>query len=320
VGTGTFIGVDWGTSRLRASLCKLGSEGLREIATRTGPGVLAARDSIEDTLFGAIQPWIADHGTVPLLLAGMVGSPIGWRTLPYLDCPVVAADISSRCASFVSRGHSVLMVPGLACVNDLGLPDRMRGEELQVLGWLASDPAHGVGKRIVCLPGTHTKWVTVRDGRIVSFCTAITGELYTLLTRHSVLLALDSGAQAELVFDPDEFDAGVEVAAQHRAAAMHLLFSTRSRMLKRASSPGAAASYLSGLLIGADCATFVDRGAYAAGSIAVVGEPELCRHFATALGRLGAACEVFDGKRAALDGFADILGHRAAMRDEAVAS
>lgn len=305
--SGLFIGVDWGTSRLRASLCDGGTNGPRELETRTGDGVLAAKGRIEETLFAAIAPWTAEYGTVPLLLAGMVGSNIGWRNLPYLECPLAPSEIAGQCVTFESRGHPVTMVPGLECVNDLGNPDVMRGEELQILGWLNDDPGHRVGPWLVCLPGTHTKWAFIRDGRILSFRTAITGELYALLARHSVLLALNSASDNASAFDVEAFVAGVEVAATHKDAIVHLLFSVRSRMLKGQLTPEAAPSYLSGMLIGADCATAVGQGHIGGHDVAIVGEPGLCQRFSTALGHLGATNTVLDGRNASFNGFVSIF-------------
>jgi len=307
VNANLFICVDWGTTRLRASLCDAGTGGPRELDARAGPGVLASKGQIEETLFTAIEPWLSDRAAIPLLLAGMVGSNIGWRNLKYLPCPVYPSEIVGQCVTFESRGHPVTMVPGLECVNDLGNPDVMRGEELQVLGWLDDDPEHRIGPRVVCLPGTHTKWVFVDDGRIVSFRTAITGEMYSLLARHSVLLAVDSVPDNDSDFDSDAFAAGVYAAAKDGAAIMHLLFSVRSRMLKGLLTPEAAPSYLSGMLIGADCATAIGQDRRWKHEVAIVGEPGLCRRFSIALGRLGVKNSVLDGRLASLNGFMSIF-------------
>lgn len=305
-----FIGVDWGTSRFRATLCDYARGYPDELATRSGPGILAAKGRIEDTLFDTISPWVAEHEAAPLLLAGMVGSNIGWRELPYLKCPLFPADIADQCTAFESRGHDVVMVPGLECVNELGNPDLMRGEELQVLGWLAEDSAHRVGEQLVCLPGTHTKWVHVCDGQIVSFQTAMTGELYSLLAQHSVLLASGDTPADDAEFDADAFAAGVDIAVNTDGALSHILFSARSRMLKELITPEAAVSYLSGLLIGADVAVVIDQGGKTGHDVAIVGELELCRRFSLALRRFGARSTVLDGRQASLNGFARIFEDR----------
>ena len=306
MGARLFIGVDWGTSRLRASLCDGGAARPRELDTRTGPGVLAAKGRVEETLFEVVGPWLAETNAIPLLLAGMVGSNIGWRNLPYLPCPLRPSELAGQCETFESRGHPVTIVPGLECVNDLGNPDVMRGEELQVHGWLDDDAERRTGSRLVCLPGTHTKWVSVQDGHILSFRTAITGELYSLLARHSVLLANECPPQEDPDFDSGAFVAGVCAAAKDSAAITQLLFSVRSRMLKGLLTPEASPSYLSGLLIGADCATAAGPERGLQHDVAIVGEPGLCRRFSIALGQLGVKSSLHDGRQASLNGFASI--------------
>lgn len=317
MGADLFVCVDWGTSRMRATLCEFREAGLHEVDTRTGPGVHTARGRLEETLFDTIEPWIAEWGQMPLLLSGMVGSNIGWRHLPYLKCPIRPAEVAGQCLTFENRGHRVVMVPGLECVNDLGQPDVMRGEELQVLGWLAGNAMHGRGEWLVCLPGTHTKWVTVLDGCILSFRTAITGELYSLLVRHSVLLARDGGPEGESEFDMEGFLAGVDQSSARPEAILQLLFSTRSRMLRGVAPPDAAASYLSGLLIGNDCATIVGRGNAQWRNVALVGDPTLCQRFSTALGRLGVGSASLDGRQAALAGFAQVYRYLTGDREVA---
>ncbi len=74
------------------------------------------------------------------------------------------------------------IIPGLRCAGLTGAPDVMRGEETQVLGWLAQHPDRQQGRHLVCHPGTHAKWVVVEDGRIVRFVTAMTGEMFAVLS------------------------------------------------------------------------------------------------------------------------------------------
>src|SRR5471032_2739623 len=98
----------------------------------------------------------------------MVGSAQGWREATYLDLPA-DPDLISTHMTVVSRtgAESVNIIPGL--IQRDGLPNVMRGEETQVVGVLAALPEELVFKRdvLVGLPGTHSKWVTVREGRVV---------------------------------------------------------------------------------------------------------------------------------------------------------
>jgi len=145
-----FIAGDWGSTHLRLYLC----EGERVLDEQRGPGIAAAR---ADTGYAAIiqqaiAPWREAHGSLPLWLAGMVGSRNGWFEVPYVECPADAAALREGLHRFESNGEAVAILPGLACINPLGAPDVMRGEETQIVGALALDPVLAQGRHvIVCL-------------------------------------------------------------------------------------------------------------------------------------------------------------------------
>ena len=61
--------------------------------------------------------------------------------------------------------------------------DVMRGEETQIRVFVNFSNFDG----IICLPGTHTKWVHVSAGEVISFRTFMSGELFDLLSKYSVL-------------------------------------------------------------------------------------------------------------------------------------
>src|SRR5688572_17074619 len=170
--TPAFILGDWGTSRLRLYLCDAANNVLE---TREARGAAAARGEHEQVLDTETAAWHADAGPLPVVLCGMVGSSIGWVQAPYLAAPADPQRLAT--ASLSLRGGAVRIVPGVSCRNRLGAPDVMRGEETQILGALSLEPALRRGAHLVCLPGTHTKWVVVRDGAIVEFLTAPAGEL-----------------------------------------------------------------------------------------------------------------------------------------------
>jgi 2-dehydro-3-deoxygalactonokinase len=177
-----------------------------------------------------------------------------------------------------------------------GAPEVMRGEETQALGWLAEDPARAKGRWIVCHPGTHAKWIVLEDGEIVRFVTAMTGELFDVLRRHSVLKA-EAGPT-----DAAAFALGLESAGEGDGLSTRL-FTVRTRVVADGLDPKASASYLSGLLIGSEVAATprlldLDESA----PIALVGDRTLCGLYETALTRRGHAVSRHDGDEAALAG------------------
>jgi 2-dehydro-3-deoxygalactonokinase len=211
---------------------------------------------------------------------------------------VAAEAIAQGALRFVHDGRQVAIVPGLSCHNAAGLFDVMRGEETQVLGALRRHPELARGTRLFCLPGTHAKWMLVQDGHVVRFQSALSGELFALLSAHSVLArgaGAVNGAHAA-------FAEGLQVAKTNtQAGLLHLLFSTRSRQLAGEIPKEEAASYLSGLVIGEDVAAAL-RLFGASGRVTLICAPELAALYARALDAHGLASDAVSGDDAALAG------------------
>ena len=286
-----FIAGDWGTSRLRLYLCDPAGNVL---ARSAGEG--ASVPDCAGRFAVAVAPWDQAHGVLPAVLAGMVGSSIGWREVPYLRCPAKPSAIADAALRFEAGGRAIAILPGLSCRGKTGAPDVLRGEETQILGALRLHPQLTKGRHLLCLPGTHTKWVAVTDGAVSQFQTALTGELFELLRRHSVL-ARDSG---EVDGQSPAFALGLESARQ-KADLLHLLFSARSRAVTGEMAKEDAASYLSGLVLGKDVATaqaLFDLD----GPVQLICTPLLAALYGKALATYDVKSSVIDGDRAALAG------------------
>jgi 2-dehydro-3-deoxygalactonokinase len=235
------IAVDWGTTHVRA--WRLSAEG-GILDRRARPeGVMGvpqgAFPGILEDLVGA---WIRD-GAGPVLMCGMVGSRQGWLEVPYVRCPAALADIAAGVREVRGPGNlAAFICPGLLCHDGTGVPDVLRGEESQALGAMPHLPA---GPTDLCLPGTHSKHLRVRDGILEGFTTHMTGEIFALLGRHSILGRLMEGEGA----DPQAFDEGVR-RSRDEGGLLHHLFGARTRALLGEMPPTAIAGYLSGMLIG----------------------------------------------------------------------
>ena len=177
-----FIAGDWGTSRLRLYLC----DAAGQVLART-QGAGAAVPDCAGRFAAAVADWDRAHGRLPAVLGGMVGSTIGWKEVPYLECPARPQAIAGAALRFAADGRAIAIAPGLKCTNPVGAPDVMRGEEVQILGALRLHPELARGGHLLCMPGTHVKWVQLRDGAVGRFQTALSGELFELLAGHSVL-------------------------------------------------------------------------------------------------------------------------------------
>ncbi len=280
------IAVDWGTSSFRAyRLDAAGAVRDRRERPRGIAQVPAGR--FPQVLGEEIGDWLVSGGET-VVLCGMVGSRQGWVEVPYCECPAGVAEIAARLQPVGLDGAAAFIIPGVTGFDTAGVRDVMRGEETQILGALEALPAEAT----VCLPGTHSKWVRVRDGRIAGFSTYFTGEAFAVLRAHSLLgRMIEDGA-------PDEAAllAGVARSGEPEGL-LHHLFGVRAKALFGELSATGGGEYLSGLLIGHEL-----RNALAVvrdGPVFLLGAPGLVARYATALRALGVEPRALDAESAA---------------------
>jgi len=231
------VAVDWGTSSLRGAL--INSEGV-VLEKRAFPqGILqVAHGQFQHVFEQRFGDWMG-AGTL-CLISGMAGSRQGWREAAYCPCPSGFEDIAQH-LQWIEKDR-IGIVPGLSTWND-DTPDVMRGEEIQIFGALA---AQQIQTAQFVLPGTHSKWAQVLDGKISAFKTFMTGEFYALLSQHSILAKTclpDAPLKKEVFID------GV-MQSQKSGGLLHHAFSARSLALFEKLNPAQSSSYISGLLIG----------------------------------------------------------------------
>lgn len=267
--TPTWIAVDWGTSNLRAWAMD-GAEVLAEATSDDGMGKLA-RDGFEPALLRLIGPWL-EAGPVPVYACGMVGSRQGWVEAAYRTVPCTPIDAAALVAAPTTDPRlSVHIAPGLKQTTPA---DVMRGEETQIAGALSLMPGYD---GILCLPGTHSKWVQMSAGEVVSFQTFMTGEMFALLSEASVLR---HGLQGD-GWDDTAFDAAVSDALSRPERLGARLFSLRAEGLIAGLTPAAARARLSGLLIGTELAAA--RPYWLGQRVTLVGASRLSNAYARAL-------------------------------------
>lgn len=287
------IALDWGTSSLRAYLLAADGAILDRRASPHGiqnlpePGAAGFERAFAD-IAGA---WLAAHPTLAVVAGGMVGSAQGWIEAPYVPCPAGPADLAAAAAiATAADGRRILIAPGVLYAPADAAPDVMRGEEIQIAGALAEDPAWSPAARIV-LPGTHSKWVDVVDGRIIGLKTFMTGEMFAILKQHSILgrLMPVDGEPA-----PDAraatFAAGVRAGYAADTALTHGLFAVRTLGLMKRLPNAVLEDYLSGLLIGHELNGAVPPAAATdARPLILIGDEKLTRRYADALALIGVA-------------------------------
>ena len=278
------LACDWGSTNLRAWV--MDAQGLvldrRDFgfgAGRMVPG--EARLRFVDEVRPALQAQ-----DLPALLCGAIGSNIGWQVAPYVDCPARLEDVA---ANLIQPMQQVWITPGLRCEVFGNACDVLRGEETQVMGWIASDPANAKGRHLICQPGTHAKWLVVEDGRVTRFLSAFTGELFAVLSEHSILRNSGPG------YDLDVFDEGCAAAAEGDGL-LNRLYTARSRVAGGGADGKTTGAYLSGLLIGAEVAATPRLLGLEGETVTLLGDAPLCDRYARALARRGVQTRCIDGE------------------------
>jgi len=240
------VAVDWGTSSLRGAL--INSEGVLLEKRAFPQGIMqVAHGQFQHVFEQRFGDWMA--ADTLCLISGMAGSRQGWREAPYCPCPSGFEDIAQH-LQWIEKDR-IGIVPGLSTWND-DTPDVMRGEEIQIFGALTSQHIHSAQ---FVLPGTHSKWAHVVDGKITAFKTFMTGEFYALLSQHSILAKT---CLPDAPLKKEVFIEGV-MQSQKPGGLLHHAFSARSLALFEKLNPAQSSSYISGLLIGEEIKSAKDE-------------------------------------------------------------
>jgi 2-dehydro-3-deoxygalactonokinase len=282
VSRSAFLAVDWGTTNRRVYRIDGGQVAHTE---RDGLGVTSVRDFAAEV--AALR---GRFGDLPMLLAGMVGSNIGWREAPYVRVP---AGLDTLATALLRIDERTAIVPGLSVQSPA---DVMRGEEVQLLGATAAGLAPP--DAVLVQPGTHCKWVRMADGHVESFTTAMTGELFSLLRSHGILSPQLRGE----VKAGAAFLAGVDEGKRRDLAAS--LFGIRASKLVAQRDDDDAASFASGLLIGSDVAARLAQ--LADDAFYLLADPALGELYAAAIGAHGRRAHLIDSQAAFVAGIIEV--------------
>jgi 2-dehydro-3-deoxygalactonokinase len=284
--------VDWGTSSLRVWLLDRGGAVLSE--RRSGEGMQTARDIGFSAVLERMLSELAAPADLPAIACGMVGARQGWIEAPYADVPCSLDEVFGKTIVVPDAKRPLRIVPGLA-QRLAGNPDVMRGEETQIAGAVAGLAG---GRHVVCMPGTHSKWVEIEDGTVTRFTSWMTGELFNVFARHSILVH-SIGDQAKSV-SPDEpaFADGLHLGLDEPDRVTSLTFGIRAATLLHGLQPKDAAARLSGLLIGAEIAAARSRYLAGAKNVVLVGSGALGTVYETALTQAGLAVKIEDADEA----------------------
>ncbi|MEP9372338.1 2-dehydro-3-deoxygalactonokinase [Mesorhizobium sp. KR1-2] len=284
--------VDWGTSHFRLWLLDAAGAVLGE--RRSAEGLLSVPPQGFAPILERHLAELQAPPSLPVVICGMAGSRQGWVEAPYASTPVALDAVLAGAVEVASSARKIRIVPGIAQQRP-DAPDVMRGEETQ----LAGITALASGSHLVCMPGTHSKWVELRDGTAVGFCTWLTGELFSLLSSQSILRHSVAGADKSISPDATPFRQACMQALAQGGDIGAQLFRIRAAGLLAGLSPQDSAATLSGLLIGAEIASATRRFAAADKKpVTLVGSAALAPLYRAALELAGHEVRIADGDAA----------------------
>ena len=272
------IGLDWGTTSLRAHL--IGNDGVVLDSLSSAEGIMSSEGKdFKNTFERVLKPWLNENPALPVVASGMITSRNGWVETPYLPLPAGSSEFASALTRFnVDDTQKIYFVPGASYENKFGSPDIMRGEETQIIGCISQKESKS---EIFLLPGTHSKWAKSTSGEIINFMSFMTGEVYALLKQHSILGTLMTPRDEPL---SDGFINGVESRFRSDTSLLHQIFSARTLALFEQLPSNEISDFLSGLLIGEEVKSakqnFDIDGSQ---TVQIIGRGDLTQRYATAL-------------------------------------
>lgn len=287
------IGIDWGTTNFRAYLINKKQEPVAQISLQKG--LLSTENNFPQVLYDAIKEWekITSLSETPVYMAGMVGSKQGWYEVPYISAPIRLAKLSEKLFNFeLPWKANAFIVPGISNTNPFSFFDVMRGEETQLLGLYNLLEKQDI---TAILPGTHSKHAIIKDGKLIYFTTIMTGELFSILDKYS-LLTQNMPNNYE---DTEAFLKGVSTGYYNPLSAV--LFSVRTLMLNNRLSIEQVRSYLSGLLIGNELSLLIDEEPFY-----IVGSDSISHKYKIACSHLNKQAEIISGEKCFINGISQI--------------
>lgn len=290
------IAIDWGSTNFRAY--RMDRSGVITDRRSSAGGILRIKDGrFAEALLEQVHSWLQE-GERRILLSGMIGSRQGWVETEYLHCPAGLDDLATRVVRVPFAEAETVLIPGVMGTDPDGVPELMRGEETEAMGVLQAHDGGG----LVCLPGTHTKWITIRNYAITGFVTCMTGDVFAALRECTILSrTMMNGTQ----IDSDSFLRGVARSGDS-GGLLHHLFSVRTLELTGGLRTEMSASYMSGLLIGHEVRASMPSSAH----VHLAGNAQLCPLYARAIEVCGGTFAIEDEDAAArgLAGIARRMG------------
>ena len=303
-----WVAVDWGSSHLRIWGMSAEHRPIAETQLALGMTRLTA-DRFEPTLMEAIESWLpqASDSITDVMICGMAGARGGWQEAPYREVPCAPLDVSAlESIKTQATNIRVFILPGLSQQTPA---DVMRGEETQLAGVLAQN---SLLNGVICLPGTHSKWVSVENGAVKQFATCMTGETFEWLSSKSVL----ANVMSTNGWSDEAFSQGALSVIDQQSEPVASPFNIRAKVVLGQLCPNDAYSYLSGQLIAQELLAHQNFWLAQTKPVLLVGGTTLTRLYEQVLLKLGCEVKVLSGDSCVLRGLTSAYQQRVLAEQE----
>ena len=288
------ITADWGTSSFRAFLVGGNAEVFEKKQAPLGIMKVENKD-FAGIFTQLLKDWLSNYPNIPVLMSGMIGSEQGWSLAPHVKLPAGNKELAAALHPVrISTGRTGYIIPGLKTVGSSGIHDIMRGEETQIVGGFKNK---WTNECVLCLPGTHSKWVILKDGVVTNFQTSMTGEVIDVLAGNSILSRLMEDHNIGL---NESFAKGINRSIEI-GGLLHHLFAVRSQGFIGKVPKRDLKTYLAGILIGHEIKGMMEIYPKL-DSITIIGGAKVLKIYEKAFDIFSVDTQLLDGDIAAIQG------------------
>ena len=282
-----WVALDWGTSNFRAYLMD-NNNVIDQVSTQEGMKFID-QNEFEKILIKNIDAWNNKFDIKVVIASGMVGAKQGWIEVPYINSPCDIRNLNFKSLKILDD----IKIHILSGVSQFNPSDVMRGEETQIAGFLLNNIDFNGS---ICLPGTHSKWVNMNSYNIQEFTTFLTGELYEIVKKYSIL----NHSLNTTELDDEIVKSSAKLIIENPSFISNKLFEIRADNLLKNSNQTSNNSKLVGYLLGIELSG--SRTYWEDKDLVIIGSSNLNKYYELILNGRSNSIRLFNSSDMALNG------------------
>ena len=247
------------------------------------------QNEFKKTLIKNIDAWNNKFDIKVIIASGMVGAKQGWIEVPYINSPCDIRNVNFKTFKILDDANIHI----LSGVSQFNPSDVMRGEETQIAGFLLNNVDFNGS---ICLPGTHSKWVNMNSYNIQEFTTFLTGELYEIVKKYSIL----NHSLNTTELDDEIVKSSAKLIIENPSFITNKLFEIRADNLLKNSNQTSNNSKLVGYLLGIELSG--SRTYWEDKDLVIIGSSNLNKYYELILNGRSNSIRLFNSSDMALNG------------------